>query len=274
MKTRKEPPVWMKVKEAAFALGNSFTRSEISRWVRQQYPSTKANTIGCQTTICTVNNPVRVQFTQNSQPRTKASQYDFLFAKQDGTLVWYSPAVHGWWIIARGANGKLVIRQSSRATTVRVRNLPHEPTTSDFSELVRTAITSGGAGGESEHHRLLKKHIATHPNLVGLAATVANGVMEYALPSGDELDVLFREDQEWIAVEVKSYISGNDDLVRGLFQCVKYQAVLKALLLSTGRSPNVRTVLATGRPWPEVLLPLRNILGVEVIHITMPTATV
>ena len=147
-----------------------------------------------------------------------------------------------------------------------------QPATSDFSKAVRKATTSGRGGGESEYHRLLKEHVATHPALIGLAATIANGVTEYVLPSGDEPDVLFREGQEWIAVEVISHISGDDDLVRGLFQCIKYQAVLEAFLLSTNRSPNVRTVLVTGRPWPQELLPLRNILGVEVITIEMPTA--
>jgi hypothetical protein len=147
-----------------------------------------------------------------------------------------------------------------------------QPATSDFSKVVRKASASGRGGGESEHHRLLKEYVAAHPALIGLAATVANGVTEYVLPSGDELDVLFREGQEWIAVEVKSQISGDDDLVRGLFQCVKYHAVLEAFLLSTGRSPNVRTILVTGRPWPGELLPLRNILGVEVIHTVLPTS--
>jgi hypothetical protein len=147
-----------------------------------------------------------------------------------------------------------------------------QPATSDFSKVVRKAVTTGRGGGESEHHRLLKEYVATHPALLRLPTTIANGVSEYLLPSGDEVDVLFREGQEWIGVEVKSHISGDDDLVRGLFQCVKYHAVLEAFLLSTARSPNVRTVLVTGRPWPDELLPLRNILGVEVIYTALPTA--
>ncbi len=146
-----------------------------------------------------------------------------------------------------------------------------QPAASDFSKVVRKAAALGRGGGESEHHRLFKEHIAANPALIGLPATIANGVTEYPLPSGDEVDVLFREGQEWIAVEVKSHISGDDDLVRGLFQCIKYQAVLEAFLLSTNRSPNVRTVLVTGRPWPSELLPLRNVLGVEVIHTMIPT---
>jgi len=50
----------------------------------------------------------------------------------------------------------------------------------------------------------------------------------------------------------------------------KYHAVLEAFLLSTGRNPNVRTVLVTARAFPAELLPLRNILGVEVIQTEMP----
>jgi hypothetical protein len=149
-----------------------------------------------------------------------------------------------------------------------------QPATLNFSKLVRKAVECGRGGGESEHHKILKEHVASHPNIIGLAPTVANGVTEYCLPSGDELDVLFREGDEWVGVEVKSQISGDDDLIRGLFQCVKYHAVLEAFLLSTGRTPNVRTVLVTTRPLPAELLPLRNILGVEVIHTDAPIAVI
>jgi hypothetical protein len=147
-----------------------------------------------------------------------------------------------------------------------------QPAKLDFSKLVRKAATCGLGGGESEHHKNLKEHVASHPNIIGLATTVAHGVTEYDLPSGDELDVLFREGDEWIGVEVKSQISGDDDFIRGLFQCVKYHAVLEAFLLSTGRTPNVRTVLVTTRPLPAELLPSRNILGVDVIHTDAPIA--
>jgi hypothetical protein len=145
-----------------------------------------------------------------------------------------------------------------------------QPATLDFSRLVRKAANCGRGGGESEHHKNLKEYVAAHPHFIGLATTVAHGVTEYGLPSGDELDVLFREGDEWIGVEVKSLISGDDDLIRGLFQCVKYHAVLEALLLTKGLAPNIRTVLVTTRPLPAELLPLRNILGIEVINIDEP----
>jgi len=141
-----------------------------------------------------------------------------------------------------------------------------QPATSDFSKIVRRSAASGRDGGESEHHKQLKEYVASHPNIIGLPTSVAHVVNEYVLPSGDELDVLFREGDEWIGVEVKSHISGDDDLIRGFFQCVKYHAVLEAFLLSTGRTPNVRTVLVITRKLPAELVPLKNLLGVEVIQ--------
>ena len=144
----------------------------------------------------------------------------------------------------------------------------------DYLKAVRKATTGGRGGGESEEHKRLKMHVAAHPEIVGLRTSVANGINEYLLPSGDELDILFREGDEWIGVEVKSQISDDGDLIRGLFQCVKYQAVMEAYLLSTGRIPDVRTVLVTTRELPTELLSLKNILGVEVVQTDQPTAIV
>jgi hypothetical protein len=145
-----------------------------------------------------------------------------------------------------------------------------QPVTSDFSTAVRKAAAFGRGGGESEHHIRLKQHVAANPSLVGLSAGIAPGVNEYGLPSGDELDVLFRAGNEWIAVEVKSHISSDDDLVRGFFQCVKYQAVLEAFLTSTDRPPDVRTILVIERELPAELIPLRNLLGIEVVCAKTP----
>lgn len=148
------------------------------------------------------------------------------------------------------------------------------PAASDFRSLVNKATLSGRGGGESEDHKRLKEHVAANPGVVGLPRSVANGVNEYRLPSGDELDVLFRHGDEWIAVEVKSSISGDNDLVRGFFQCVKYQAVLEALLRSTNRKDDVRTVLVVTRPLPPQLLALKNLLGIEVIELEEPVVII
>ena len=45
---------------------------------------------------------------------------------------------------------------------------------------------------------------------------------------GDSVDVVFDLGNKIVAVEVKSKRSGNDDIERGIYQCVKYLAVLKS----------------------------------------------
>lgn len=145
-----------------------------------------------------------------------------------------------------------------------------KPAPQDYSKLLRNIAASGCVGGESEHHIRLKQFVASHPDLLDLPRSVAKGVNEYRLPSGDELDVLFRKGDEWVVVEVKSHISSDEDLVRGFFQCVKYQAVMEAFLLSTNRPPEVRTALVITRKLPGSLLPLKNVLGIEVVQIAEP----
>lgn len=113
----------MMVKEALAALGGRATRREIREWVQKNHPGTKANTIGCQTTICTVNNPVRVQFTQNKKPRSIRCRYDFLYRKPDGKLVWYSPKHHGLWTIISGTGGTLSIHRKAQGSAA----LPPKP---------------------------------------------------------------------------------------------------------------------------------------------------
>lgn len=140
----------------------------------------------------------------------------------------------------------------------------------DFSKEVRQAGVGGRGGGESPEHLRLKQYVASNPRLLGLRSNVALGVNEYVLPSGDEVDVLFRNRDEWVAVEVKSRISDDNDLVRGLFQCVKYQAVLEAFLVSTNCEPNVRTLLVTTRHLSAKLISLKNVLGIEVLQIEEP----
>lgn len=124
---------------------------------------------------------------------------------------------------------------------------------------------------ESEHHKKLKEFIAANPSVLGLPVTTPFGIIEFDLPSGDTVDVLFQTDKQWTAVEVKSHISQEPDLIRGLFQCVKYHAVAKAQLASLGKKANVRTVLVIGKPLPDSLIPLKHVLGVKV-HVQTTTS--
>ena len=99
-------------------------------------------------------------------------------------------------------------------------------------EVVREpgACGRGYGGGESPEHKRLKEHIRDNPDLVG-AGSDWKATPEYPLPTLDEIDVLFQSENACIAVEVKSRVSdaSRDDYERGIYQVVKYQAILEAM---------------------------------------------
>ena len=97
-------------------------------------------------------------------------------------------------------------------------------------------------GEESPEHKALKHFIASHPDTVGAPASTARGETEFPFRSGDRVDVLFRGSREWIATEVKSERSSLSDIERGLFQCVKYEALLEATLHAEQRHVSARAV--------------------------------
>ena len=120
-------------------------------------------------------------------------------------------------------------------------------------------------GGEGKAHKKLKAFIARTPSIIGLPRSCPKGEVEFGLPSGDSVDVKFTWRNELIAVEVKSAKSDVADINRGLYQCVKYQAVSEAMLGVQGKAKNVRTLLVLGSDFPKELIAIKNMLGVEVI---------
>jgi hypothetical protein len=60
------------------------------------------------------------------------------------------------------------------------------------------------------------------------------------------------------------------DIQRGLFQCVKYQALLEATQMTEQRPIISRTLLITEAEFPEELVSLRNTLGIEVLQVNCP----
>lgn len=110
------------------------------------------------------------------------------------------------------------------------------------------SIRSGkfGVGGEGEHHLRLKKFIYDNPAYCGIHDCVEKD-MEHILLSGDRLDVWFRlADGSEIAVEVKSKISSDADILRGLYQCVKYKAIMEAENLAHNVNHHNRVYLVLG----------------------------
>ena len=124
--------------------------------------------------------------------------------------------------------------------------------------------------GEGEEHERLKLFLAQNPKRIGIQWK-SGGDVERLLLSGDRLDISFRDDERWIAVEVKGKHSPLADLVRGIFQCVKYKVILAAHLRyeALGGKAHLqrtipRVVLACGAPLPTELLTFAKSIDVEV----------
>jgi hypothetical protein len=140
----------------------------------------------------------------------------------------------------------------------------------DHSQSVRIAAKYG-AGGETDFHKALKKHVAENPNVVGLSVQTPIGEQEFPLPSGDSIDVYFSHASLRMGVEVKSRISPLADIVRGIFQCIKYRAILRACVAVENSIDAADAVLVLEGVFPEELKSLAERLDVRVIeHVRVP----
>ena len=115
-------------------------------------------------------------------------------------------------------------------------------------------------GPESDAHKRLKRRIASDPRLVGVKRR-GTGEEEQWLWSGDEVDVYFKGAA--VAVEVKAGNAARGELHRGVFQCIKYKAVIEAQQISEGEVPTADCRLAIGGRLPDDLRGLCERLGVE-----------
>lgn len=150
-------------------------------------------------------------------------------------------------------------------TVLEILNLPLATIDEDTQNKVENITSQNmGGGGEGEAHKQLKRYIQEHPECVGIKGM--NSELEKTLPSGDSIDIFFENSQHWVVVEVKSKISKEFDIVRGLYQCVKYQAVMGSYLAVLNIQKDVRTVLALDCNFPDSLIPVKNIFGIEVIQ--------
>lgn len=187
----------------------------------------------------------------------------------------------GWFITDKNDFSKLSKEQKRRLVEAELQKifsfskwrkvldqLHLKPAVLEHKAAVKKAVNLGG-GGESEQHKKLKNYIADHPEVLKLPSKL-RGIIEYALPSGDTVDVLFENSDDVIGVEVKSALSVESDIVRGIFQCVKYRAVINAYLASKGLPQNGRAVLIIEAALPKYLSPLKNMLSVEVLDKVKP----
>jgi hypothetical protein len=124
---------------------------------------------------------------------------------------------------------------------------------------------SYGKGGESNEHKELKDYVLNNPSVIGIKSRI-DGVIEYPLPTHDTIDIVFKGKDEIIGVEVKSIISDDNDIIRGMFQCIKYQVLLEAEQKIQGNQVNIRIVLAIAGVLNKDLTEIKNTLGIEVIE--------
>ncbi|MPN61717.1 hypothetical protein SDC9_209459 [bioreactor metagenome] len=122
-----------------------------------------------------------------------------------------------------------------------------------------------GSGGEGEDHIDFKKRVQQHPELFSIMGKKVDSTIEYPLPSGDSIDVVFQKYDRIVGVEVKSRKSDTKDIRRGLFQTVKYAAVLDASEKTT-ETPrrNIKVFLALEASFPPELISIRNTLNISV----------
>jgi hypothetical protein len=185
------------------------------------------------------------------------------------------------WFLDRVEFGKLSKTQKQKILSIQLiriftfsrwdwvlEQLNLKPIKSDLSKLISKA-RAFKEGGESLSHRMFKEYIAKNPIAIGLTE-VEKIQIEYALPSSDKIDILIYQKSVKIGIEVKSKISDSADILRGLFQCVKYKYLIEAEQIINDEMPNCRTLLVLQGKLPNELNLVRNLLGIEVIENVMP----
>lgn len=69
---------------------------------------------------------------------------------------------------------------------------------------------------------------------------------------------------------MKSSISNDADITRGLYQCIKYRAVMEAMARAQQVAPIIHVILVLEARLPQALRRLKNLLGIEVIDELLP----
>ena len=126
---------------------------------------------------------------------------------------------------------------------------------------------TGGGGGEGQKHKALREWVWTHPGRIDKRFRDADSKTEVDLLSGDRVDVVYRTPDEVVAIEVKSRISDWDDFRRGVYQCVKYRAVMEAQEKEDTSGRRVRALLVTETPLPSDLVRTAKRLHVPLLQV-------
>lgn len=150
-------------------------------------------------------------------------------------------------------------------------SLPTPPKLTDPPAKTKKMATYNWSGeAESEAHKKLKLFVANNPWVVNLPRKISKGEQEYLLPSADKIDVLFQDGQWDVAIEVKASNANDDDLLRGIYQCIKYRELLRALRRVNGEIPQARALLVvTERDLTSEHQQIANTLKVQWIKVDL-----
>jgi len=185
-------------------------------------------------------------------------------------IAWFAPDAHGFKNASRAERKLIVESMLQEVFTFREWDLVLEELGLSPASVVELppigAITPRGGRAEGEEHLELKLALAQHPGWLSLPRRFAPGETEVGLYSGDTVDVLFADPNRRVAAEVKGRSAPRSEVVRGLFQCVKYEAVLNAEARASGARLDCEAVLVLGGNLPESLRWLRNTLQVAVFE--------
>lgn len=120
-----------------------------------------------------------------------------------------------------------------------------------------------GRSGEGGNHKKLRLWVKNNPAEVIAGLRGVKPKTEVPLDSGDRVDVVYYCNGKTVAIEVKSSDSDQNDLKRGIYQCVKYQAVLCAQYRAKNKKRVVSSLLVTQRELDDELIELAKKLNVE-----------
>lgn len=133
-------------------------------------------------------------------------------------------------------------------------------------DLSKMKTTGQGVGGEGKEHKSIKEYICSHPESIGIKKVVI-AKTEHDLLSGDRLDVYFEcRGNKHIAIEVKPSSSPDYDITRGIFQCVKYQAVMDAARVADYGNYNIEVILVLAGVMSDKNKQLANDLAIHYIE--------
>ncbi len=123
-------------------------------------------------------------------------------------------------------------------------------------------------GQEKAAHKKLKRWIADNPQVLRDFGTFGSGEVEHTLSSGDRLDAFFSNGKMRLAAEVKTKGSEPAEVERGVFQCIKYRATLRAMQAVVGESETADAVLVVDYPPSGNLRRLAKLLSVKIIDVS------